>query len=93
MNYTPGDIFRAMGCHWIGEDKFRYPMDPNLQDSEQVLNTMMQEWSFMVTQSEDMYNQMIRHGLVVPHRVATNMQRDSIHGLHMALNRIREENN
>jgi hypothetical protein len=36
---------------------------------------------------------MIRHGLAVPHRVATNMQRDSIHRLRMALNRIREENN
>jgi hypothetical protein len=93
MNYTPGDIFRAMGRHWAGEDEFRYPMDPNLRDSGQVLNTMTQEWSFMVTQSEDLYNQMIRYGLAVPHRVATNMQRDSIHRLRMALNRIREENN
>ena len=88
MNYTPDDIFRAMGHHWAGEDEFRYPMDPNLRDNGQVLNTMTQEWSFMVTQSEDLYNQMIRHGLAVPHRVATNMQRDSIHGLRMALNRI-----
>ena len=47
----------------------------------------------MVTQSENLYNQMIRHGLVVPHRVATNMQRNSIRELHMALNRIREKNN
>jgi hypothetical protein len=67
MNYTPGDIFRAIGRHWASEDEFRYLMDPNLRDSGQVLNTMTQEWSFMVTQSEDLYNQMIRHGLVVPH--------------------------
>ena len=43
----------------------------------------------MVTQSEDLYNQMIRHGLMVSHQVTANMQRDSIHGL----NCIREENN
>ena len=66
MNYTPSDIFKAMGCHWAGEDEFWYPMDPNLWDSGQVLNTMTQEWLFMVTQSKDLYNQMIRHGLVVP---------------------------
>ena len=47
----------------------------------------------MVTQSEDLYNQMIRYGLTVSHQVTANMQRDSIHGLRMALNCIREENN
>jgi hypothetical protein len=47
----------------------------------------------MVTQSEDLYNQMIRHGLMVSYQVTANMQRDSIHGLRMALNCIREENN
>ena len=73
MNYTPDDIFRAMGRHWADEDEFRYPMDLNLRDNGQVLNTMTQKWSFMVTQSEDLYNQIIRHGLVVLYRVATNM--------------------
>lgn len=47
----------------------KYPIDPNLQNSAQVLNTMTQEWSFMVTQSEDPYNQIIRFGSVAPHRI------------------------
>ena len=89
MNYTLGDIFRAIGRHWAGEDEFRYPMDPNLRDSGQVLNKITQKWSFTITQLEDLYNQMIRHGLMVSHQVTANMQRDSIHGLRMVLNRIR----
>ncbi len=43
MNYTLSDIFRAMGRHWAGEDELRYPMNTNLRDSGQVLNTMTQE--------------------------------------------------
>ena len=43
MNFTAGDIFRAMGRYWALEDEFRYPLDPNLRDSPRVVNRMREE--------------------------------------------------
>ena len=93
MNFTAGDIFRAMGRYWALEDEFRYPLDPNLRDSPRVVNRMREEWSFLVTQSDEFCKEMIRYGVKVPHQIATKMPIDTIDGLRSALNRIREENN
>ena len=93
MNFTAGDIFRAMGRYWALEDEFRYPLDPNLRDSPRVVNRMREEWSFLVTQSNEFCKEMIRYGVKVPHQIATKMPIDTIDGLCSALNRIREENN
>jgi hypothetical protein len=54
---------------------------------------MREEWSFLVTQSNEFCNEMIRYGVKVPHRIATKMPIDTIDGLRFALNRIQEENN
>ena len=93
MNFTGGDIFRAMRSYWALEDEFRYPLDPNLRDSPRVVNRMTEEWSFLITQSDEFYNEMIRYGVKVPHRIAIKMPIDTIDGLRTALNRIREEKN
>ena len=93
MNFTAGDIFRAMGRYWALEDEFQYLLDPNLRYSPRVVNRMREEWSFLVTQSNEFCNEMIRYGVKVPHRIATKMSIDTIDGLHFALNRIQEENN
>ena len=43
MNFTAGDIFRAMGRYWALEDEFRYLLDPNLRYSPRVVNRMREE--------------------------------------------------
>ena len=56
-----------MSSYWALEDEFRYPLDPNLRDSPRVVNRMTEEWSFLITQSDEFYNEMIRYGVKVPH--------------------------
>nr|POE88456.1 hypothetical protein CFP56_49674 [Quercus suber] len=31
--YRPHDVFTAMGCCWVLEDEFSYPIDSNLRNS------------------------------------------------------------
>ena len=36
--YRPRDVFTAMGCCWVLEDEFNYPIDPNLRNSVMRIN-------------------------------------------------------
>ena len=45
--YRPHDVFIAMGRCWLLEDEFSYSINPNLQNSVYVYNTMRQEWAWL----------------------------------------------
>lgn len=57
--YRPSDVFRTMGRQWVLEDKFSYLIDPNLQNSRQVHNTMRQEWTWLVKQQALFYEELV----------------------------------
>ena len=59
--YRPSDVFRTMGRQWALEDKFSYLIDPNLQNSRQVHNTMRQEWTWLVKQQALFYEELVRY--------------------------------
>ena len=46
--YRPHNVFTTMGCYWVLEDEFSYPINPNLQNSAQVHNTMRAEWDWLL---------------------------------------------
>ena len=43
--YRPHDVFTAIGCCWVLEDEFSYPINPNLRNSAYIHNIMRQEWA------------------------------------------------
>ena len=57
--YRSSDVFRTMGRQWVLEDKFSYLIDPNLQNSRQVHNTMRQEWTWLVKQQALFYEELV----------------------------------
>ena len=91
--YRPHDVFTAMGRCWVLEDKFSYPINPNLRNSAYIHNTMRQEWDWLFCEQQMFYNELASFKLPVPRRLALQMPRDMIDELCKALNRIREENN
>ena len=92
-HYRPHNMFTALGLCWVLEDEFNYPINPNLQNSAQVHNTMRVEWDWLIYEQEMFYDEMISYKLSVPRRLASQMLRDTIDELRRALCRIREENN
>ena len=50
--YRPHDVFIAMGHCWVLEDEFSYPINPNLQNSTYVHNTMRQEWAWLFREQQ-----------------------------------------
>ena len=91
--YTPHNVFTVMSCCWVLEDEFSYPINPNMQNSAYVHNTMRQEWAWLFHEQQMFYDELVGFKLPVPRRLTSQMTRDTIDKLHKVLNRIREENN
>ena len=91
--YRPHNVFTVMGHCQVLEDEFSYPINPNLQNSAYVYNTMRQEWDWLFHEQQMFYDELAGFKLPVPRRLASQMPRDMIDKLRKALNRIREENN
>ena len=91
--YRPHDVFTAMGRCWVLEDEFSYPINPNLQNSAYIHNTMRQEWAWLFREQQMFYDELAGFKLPVPWWLVSQMPRDTIDELRKALNRIREENN
>ena len=91
--YRPCDVFTAMGHCGVLEDEFSYPIDPNLQNSARVHNSMRQQWAWLLYEQEMFYDELVGYKLLVPWRLTSQMPRDMIDELRRALNCIREENN
>ena len=91
--YRPHDVFIAMGCCWVLEDEFSYPINPNLRNSAYIHNIMRQEWAWLFHEHQMFYDELVDFKLPRPRRLASQMPRDTIDELCKALNRIREENN
>ena len=70
-----------------------YPINPNLQNSAQVHNTIRAEWDCFLCEQEIFYDEMVSYKLPVPWWLASQMPRDTIEELHRALCHIREESN
>ena len=86
-------MFTALGLCWVLEDEFNYPINPNLQNSAQVHNTMRVEWDWLIYEQEMFYDEMVSYKLLVPLWLASQMLRDTIEELRRALCHIREKNN
>ena len=91
--YRPHDVFTVMGCCWVLEDEFSYPINLNLRNSAYIHNTMRQEWPWLFREQQMFYDEFIGFKLPVPWQLASQMPRDTIDELRKALNHIREENN
>ena len=91
--YRPCNVLIVMGCCWVLEDEFSYPIDPNLWNSARVHNTIREEWAWLLHEQEMFYDKLVGYKLPVPWWLALQMPRDMIDELRKALNRIREENN
>ena len=91
--YRSHDVFTAIGCCWVLEDDFSYPINLNLWNSAYVHNTMRQEWTCLFHEHQMFYDELVGFKLPVPRRLASQMPRDMIDELRKALNHIREENN
>ena len=91
--YRPHNAFTAMGRCWVLEDEFSYPINPNLQNSAYVHNTMRQEWDWLFREQQMFYDELVGFKLLVPWRLTSQMSRDTIDELRKALNNIGEENN
>ena len=55
-----------MGHCYVLEDDFSYPIDPNLQNSARVHNTMRQEWAWLLHEQEMFYDELVKYKLPVP---------------------------
>ena len=64
--YKPCDVFTAMGRCQELEDEFSYPINPNLQNSARVHNTMRQEWAWLLYEQEMFYDELVGYKLPVP---------------------------
>ena len=64
--YRPHDVFTAMGCWWVLEDEFSYPINLNLQNSAYVHNTMRQEWAWLFREQQIFYDDLVGLKLLVP---------------------------
>ena len=62
----PHDVFIGMGRCWVLEDKFSYPINPNLRTSAQVHSIMRAEWGWLLYEQEMFYDEIIRYKLPVP---------------------------
>ena len=91
--YRPHDVFTVMGCCWVLEDEFSYPINLNLWNSAYVHNTMRHEWAWLFCEQQMFYDELVGYKLSVPRWLASQMPRDIIDELRKSLNCIREENN
>ena len=64
--YRPCNVFTAMGHCWELEEEFSYPIDPNLQNSAMVHNTMRQKWAWLLCEQEMFYDELVGYKLPVP---------------------------
>ena len=55
-----------MGHCYVLEDDFSYPIDPNLQNSARVHNTMRQEWAWLLHEQEMFYDELVKYKLPMP---------------------------
>ena len=69
--YRPHDVFTAMGRYWVLEDEFSYPINPNMQNSAYVHNTMTQEWAWLFREQQMFYDELIDFKLPVPRQLAS----------------------
>ncbi|KAL7207995.1 hypothetical protein ACSBR1_029866 [Camellia fascicularis] len=46
MRYTVSDLYTAIGCHWVSNNDFEYPLNPNLRYTMATVNTMRAEWQY-----------------------------------------------
>ena len=93
MNYTPGDIFRAMGRKWWCDDDYTYSLDPNLCYSVQSIMIMQREWEWRLQCHAVCVESCTLFGLRVPKKKAQLMPRGTPQQLEAALFRVREEEN
>ena len=56
--YRPHNVFTAMGRCWVLEDEFNYPINPNLQNSACVHNTMGHEWAWLFREQQMFYDEL-----------------------------------
>ena len=64
-------MFAAMGCCWVLEDEFSYPINPNLQNIAYVHNTMRQKWAWLFREQQMFYDEFIGFKLPMPWRLAS----------------------
>ena len=69
--YRPHDVFIAMGHCWVLKDEFNYLINPNLQNSAHVHNTMRAEWDWLLCEYEMFYDEMVGYKLPVPWRLTS----------------------
>ena len=93
LMYRSRNVFTVMGCYWVLEDEFSYPINPNMRNSARVRNIIRQEWAWLLHEQEMFYDEFVNYKLPVPCWLALQMPKDTIDGLRRALNCIGEENN
>ena len=93
MNYTVSDIFESIGRHWVGYDKWEYPLDPNKRYSRETVNIMYNEYQYRVKEADVLVDVCRGLNISVPSRRAVNMPINTPQLLQMALHHFREEVN
>lgn len=81
MNYSPGDLFHTMGHRQLGEDELYYPFDPNKRYLDNVVQTMMNEWSYRAREADTLLYDSRKQNLRIPHRLAITMPRNKLQEL------------
>ena len=66
LMYRSRNVFTVMGCYWVLEDEFSYPINPNMRNSARVHNIMRQEWAWLLHEQEMFYDEFVSYKLLVP---------------------------
>ncbi|KAL0015859.1 hypothetical protein SO802_002928 [Lithocarpus litseifolius] len=66
LMYRSHDVFSTMGCCWVLEDEFSYPINPNMRNNARVHNAMRQEWAWLLREQEMFYDELVGYKLSVP---------------------------
>ncbi|KAL7237630.1 hypothetical protein ACSBR2_003853 [Camellia fascicularis] len=82
-----------MGRHWVSNDDFEYPLNPNLRYTMATMNTMRAEWQYWSTQANILQELCEEKNIQIPRRRSKNMSIDTLQLLQRALHRICEEVN
>ena len=69
--YRPHNVLTAMGRCWVLENEFSYSINPNLQNSAQIHNTMRAEWDWLLHEQEMFYDEIVGYKLPVPRQLTS----------------------
>lgn len=92
MNYTPGDIFKAMGRKWCDND-FNYPLDQNLCYSTESITTIQRKWVWRAQCIFSCKERCEIYELLIPNQRAQIMPHKTPQLLEATLFRALEEEN